>query len=562
MSYLRLDLAPGHHNQSGAAFIVMLVILVLGVTTFLVTSLNSAGAKIQRDVKTTEALAFAKDALISEASTEVDFPNHHYPGSLPCPDTDDDGSADSGGNGFDCSQYIGRLPWKTLGLPDLRDASGERLWYTLSRNVRRYDSVRPLNSDTAGTSTVGTLAVSGSSSETDLLAIVFAPGDNVSGQSRSDNTAACATTSTSIKENRCAANYLEGSNDDPSNHLAQNWSYENANTAALLNDRLATVTRDQLMERTEKRVGGQIRNALKKYYEAWGAFPFPAAFVDPSTSSFTGQVGNYKGLLPIGDNVKPTWDNDPAISFSGSGSADSCYRDDSGGINNVRWKCDDVVISTGETVTITGKLNNVGRGLWRPHNVNNICEVRAKNSSGTSKLATDVLDNVVITNSLNTDGSATIVFQAKGKAGFGNLDRIELRGLLDYTTAIISNSNTSSCPPTSTNALIPAWLSNDATDGNHWHKVAYYAVAEEYVPGGDHTCTPTPCLTVNGQNVGNDIAAVVVMTGRDITGNRLTVPSNLTNYLESENSDLDNTYENQTRSSTFNDQVIPVPVTP
>ncbi len=29
-------------------------------------------------------------------------------------------------------QRLGRLPWKTLGLPDLRDAFGERLWYAVS----------------------------------------------------------------------------------------------------------------------------------------------------------------------------------------------------------------------------------------------------------------------------------------------------------------------------------------------------------------------------------------------------------------------------------------------
>src|SRR5690606_298057 len=29
-------------------------------------------------------------------------------------------------------QRLGRLPWKTLGLPDLRDGHGERLWYAVS----------------------------------------------------------------------------------------------------------------------------------------------------------------------------------------------------------------------------------------------------------------------------------------------------------------------------------------------------------------------------------------------------------------------------------------------
>jgi hypothetical protein len=30
---------------------------------------------------------------------------------------------------FYANQRMGRLPWKTLRLPDLRDGHGERLWY-------------------------------------------------------------------------------------------------------------------------------------------------------------------------------------------------------------------------------------------------------------------------------------------------------------------------------------------------------------------------------------------------------------------------------------------------
>jgi len=42
----------------------------------------------------------------------------------------------------------------------------------------------------------------------------------------------------------------------------------------------------------------------------------------------------------------------------------------------------------GVTITITGTLNNVGIGLWRPHHKENVCEVRAKNSGGTTVPAT------------------------------------------------------------------------------------------------------------------------------------------------------------------------------
>jgi hypothetical protein len=34
------------------------------------------------------------------------------------------------------AQRLGRLPWKTLGLPDLRDGHGERLWYAVSTKYK------------------------------------------------------------------------------------------------------------------------------------------------------------------------------------------------------------------------------------------------------------------------------------------------------------------------------------------------------------------------------------------------------------------------------------------
>ena len=51
---------------------VMLVIIVTGVATFLVSSLNSSGLQITRDLKTTKALLQAKAALIGRATTVND----------------------------------------------------------------------------------------------------------------------------------------------------------------------------------------------------------------------------------------------------------------------------------------------------------------------------------------------------------------------------------------------------------------------------------------------------------------------------------------------------------
>src|SRR5665647_2016844 len=118
-------LNQGRGKQHGAALLVMLVILVIGAAAVLITSLSTTALKNARQKTTSDALAQAKDALIGYAVSDT-----NRPGELPCPDFDNDGMitlADYSGS--NCKSLIGRLPWKTLGLPDLRDGSGEHLWY-------------------------------------------------------------------------------------------------------------------------------------------------------------------------------------------------------------------------------------------------------------------------------------------------------------------------------------------------------------------------------------------------------------------------------------------------
>src|SRR5688572_8050210 len=115
-------------------------------TTLLVYgSTTEIGRAVRADARTRAVLDEARQALIGRAIADA-----NRPGSLPCPDGDDDGSADLF-VGSACASYIGRLPWRTLGIGDLRDDAGERLWYVLSPAFRDHPSAPPLNSDTRGT---------------------------------------------------------------------------------------------------------------------------------------------------------------------------------------------------------------------------------------------------------------------------------------------------------------------------------------------------------------------------------------------------------------------------
>ena len=160
-------------RQCGYGVLIALVILVLGSLYGLTRGLSQATAQTKHDDHDQAVLRQARDALVARAALDV-----NRPGSLPCPDTNDNGSAELlAGNA--CPSYIGRLPWQTLGLPDLRDSTGERLWYVLSQPFTD-SSASVINSDTQGTVTMTGLAPA-----TNVIALVFAPGAALGGQNRS-----------------------------------------------------------------------------------------------------------------------------------------------------------------------------------------------------------------------------------------------------------------------------------------------------------------------------------------------------------------------------------------
>jgi hypothetical protein len=278
-------------HQQGAALLIMLVIMVVGIAAITTTSLNSISLKISRQNDSSAALAQAKEALIGSAASYPDFP-----GSLPCPDTDDDGISDAGGGGAECPSYIGRLPWKTLGLPDLRDSSGERLWYTLSNTVRRYDAVHPLNSDTQGT-----LTITGVQAANKIIAIVFAPGSPLNHQNRSRIALTpCTSTATSPdKGYLCANNYLESTNPQKSSKTSGgqlNTNYEMNTETSTFNDQLLFITHEQLFTPVEMRIAREIKTCLDSYAVTMGGL-YPWA-VPVTQVYFSGVIDSQFGRIP------------------------------------------------------------------------------------------------------------------------------------------------------------------------------------------------------------------------------------------------------------------------
>ena len=179
-------------RQRGAALMIILMIAGVLAAFFAVRALN--GANTERDKVTAAALAQAKDALIGFAVTyrelHADVGNNQEKpfGYLPCPDTNNDGIAEPTCGAMNVS-VIGRLPWRTLGLPPLRDSAGECLWYAVSGRAKNNPSTNvAMNWDT-----LGQLAVTEAITNTILAApltnqaawaVVFAPRAAIGGQTR------------------------------------------------------------------------------------------------------------------------------------------------------------------------------------------------------------------------------------------------------------------------------------------------------------------------------------------------------------------------------------------
>lgn len=199
--------------QQGQAILLAVVLLAMIGSIAMVSFIKPRNPALDSNAQTAQALAQAKEALIAYATARY----NERPGELPCPDRDNNGTAQSSCNTV--TTQIGRLPWSTLGLSDLRDGAGERLWYAVSHNFKNNTAVTPLNSNTPGQ-----LSVTGIAPASNVIAIVFAAGAAVAGQTRS----------TANVNN--VAHYLEGENANGDT------TFTTAVSSGTFNDRLLAIT--------------------------------------------------------------------------------------------------------------------------------------------------------------------------------------------------------------------------------------------------------------------------------------------------------------------------------
>ncbi|MDX9994317.1 MAG: hypothetical protein RBS28_03260 [Rhodocyclaceae bacterium] len=300
--------------QRGAALLIFMILMVTAALTYVVTSLTPEMIEARRTQKTQEALVLAREALIGyalqyrerqaaqdpDASGDDDAAMY---GFLPMPDVGTDrlhptqqnpacnteGCAMDFVNGAFPAQaetIIGRLPWRTLGIPPLRDGHGECLWYAVSAGHKSL-GINPaikMNWDTPGQLdeilvNAGALSAKGLQNHDRPIAMIFSPGAAFAGHS---------STSANVTEcggNYAVAEYLEGMNLLPVFTSANGASGDTSaqpkplgitgklysGSTLLANDRGIAITSDMLFGaiRQNRHFRSDIREMLKRMAKCW-----------------------------------------------------------------------------------------------------------------------------------------------------------------------------------------------------------------------------------------------------------------------------------------------------
>lgn len=556
---------------------IAVVTLVALMAAYLVANAltqTQAGLASARELRTQLALREAKRGLIAWAASETlqrpESGRNFQPGGLPCPDLDNDGIAES--CGIDPSKRLGRLPWKTLGIEDLRDASGERLWYAVSYNFVKTTTTTAINSDTSGT-----LTVTGVAPASNIVAVILAPGialqQNPNVQGALQNQVRDPTSSAAIN---APSNYFEGQNGGPNDDV---FTVANV-TSDIANDRLAVVTAADLMDAVEPNVaalmstrglefGAQktIKDFINTYYTDWGKYPFPARFTNPNTSAYKGDTTQSEGFLPM--TTEPgfvAW-QDPAgtvtITKASTYGSVNLPADCSASVAlliDCQFKYDGASGDPGgPVIELSATVSNAARALVAKNTSSQLTVMRRLFGLWFPySLKQPACDAMVA-----PPANEPYCFQSGNALQVNGNGTVALRMQLPLTTFMTTVRLQIAVPPYS-ELSSPADSSSDAWwfVWNQWYKQVHYAVSPAYLPGGNAAlCNPPPgnpppssttqCLFVKGfsgtstsilpsaQNgylgsPASTVKALLVLSGRSING-QVRPSSNPIDYFEGEN---------------------------
>ena len=328
---------------------------LLAGTSVLLARLESSAAVRARDAAaTTRALADARRALIgwSVGAGLAGSGEEHTPGALPFPDRNADrngydGEADCVTSSLSDRHLIGRLAWageaspcpaRGLGI-EVRDGSGEALWYAVSRNLVNhrggslpdppinpglldrtpaYPWLRLIDAD-------GSVLTADDGEPLEIAAVVIAPGPPLPGQTRTgaapgpahylDSVTVNGVTYDNADSDGCrdAVAGARAYTDCPGNTGEEFILYPDSRDTVAdtdsFNDRIAYLTAEELLRAAEARALGAMAVVLERYRASHAVYPWMAPYAtdpggDPRSevlyhANVDGAGSARRGMLPI-----------------------------------------------------------------------------------------------------------------------------------------------------------------------------------------------------------------------------------------------------------------------
>jgi hypothetical protein len=479
------------------------------------------------------------------------------PGHLPCPEAPANfGTANEGIAASYCaSQAIGRLPWRTLGLPKLVDAAGEPLWYAVSNGWHRPSSavMLTLNSDSGGQ-----LALDGIAN--DAVALIIAPGPAIVAQAGTGCTAWTQSRPTTGAPD--FRNYLECENaDSPADA-----SFVSSRPGQSFNDQVLRVTAADVIpaleaataHRAQREIAPALRNAAfvldSNSPRRWVVsssnppiYPYATPFGDPAASNFQGAAGTYQGLLPFAPSagfVAYAATPANAVETMGNGTIETqtCSWETA---NEVRvcegeYKKDSVDPSLPMRIEMTATFTSVAMGFRSLDPTRLQATARNTSSDPWINLAVNYQADVNDGGTAGKPhGSVTVRFWADlpniPAMGWGT----KAQFLVRIERAIIADHCLLSTAAVTCAGFDTSWFAR-----NQWHRNFYYAVAQNNTAavlpsvGG---CDSTKCLRFNDPGTRN-IRVLLVLAGRRLD-TQARPSASLSNYVEYQNGDLGTLYE-------------------
>ncbi|OAI50344.1 hypothetical protein AYO46_02555 [Betaproteobacteria bacterium SCGC AG-212-J23] len=571
----------GKRSQTGVTLLVMTVILGMGILAFMLAALN-AGARNESTLvrnRNAEVLAQAKAAVLGYIAKEVlDLSGNDIPGRLPCPEST--GTAGTAGEGitagncaptYPSNKSVGRLPWRTLGIDRLVDASAEPLWYAVSPNWVLTAGGSPL----INIGTTGQLTFDGTA---DVVAVIFAPGRPISStptaaqigagcvarnQTRADRTHVAAGGDPDYRD------YLECQNGSAPIDAAFGVDITGNESNLVINDQAVVITSKDVLNAIQGPVAERLQRTvaplLSEFADTWitGSkfMPYAVTFSPPEAglalNSHCGSGGVNEGLLPIAPNAAPCSSQWSGTTLSGDGI-------DSLGCSAAT--ASDPVICSFRYYRFTA-LGQFILGLTGSGSVTASGQASAPHAAASFR-APIAQSDITVTAGAATIGGFSLVPQASGDADLAFTATVTapnickdslLGGLLCSTLSglLVTNATvTLQYPQLGMASLAGTRLTNAAKNGhagpfdllnpiagdphfwfvqNEWYRYTYYALA----PSASAAQTVGSHLVVNGfptaNGATNDKRFVLAVMGLATTGQTRSSTAALSQYVEGAN---------------------------